>query len=100
MEKYFDGSRDLALVVQLVDMRHSPTKDDITMLKFLEDSNIPFIIALTKSDKLNKTEREKRLSALKEELSFLNDYKAIPFSATKGEGTEEIRSEIEKALQN
>lgn len=98
MQGYFNGERNIRLTVQLVDMRHSPTKDDIMMLNFLSEMNIPFIIALTKSDKLNKREREERLSKLKDELSFLDDYTAIPFSALKNEGVEEIRNQIEKAL--
>lgn len=98
MQGYFNGERNIKLTVQLVDMRHSPTKDDVMMLNFLNEMNIPFIIALTKSDKLNKREREERLSKLQEELSFLGDYTAIPFSALKNEGVEEIRNQIEKAL--
>lgn len=100
MEGYFQGNRRLKLVVQLLDMRHSPSKDDMTMLHFLKDAELPFVLALTKSDKLNKTERAKRLAGFAEELAFLGDYKAIPFSALKGEGVEELRGVIEASLQN
>ncbi len=100
MEGYFQGNRRLKLVVQLLDMRHPPSKDDMTMLHFLKDAELPFVLALTKSDKLNKTERAKRLAGFAEELAFLGDYKAIPFSALKGEGVEELRGVIEASLQN
>ena len=64
-------------------------------------SNIRMVCGkLTKSDKLNKTEREKRLAAFKEELAFLPDeIKIIPFSAEKGEGVEQIRAIIEEIAE-
>ncbi len=100
MERYFESDRNLALVIQLVDMRHPPTKDDIQMLDFLDKKEIPFLIALTKCDKLKKTERARRLAALPEELGFLQaPYRAIPFSSVTGEGAAEIKAEIEKSLE-
>jgi len=85
-------------VVQLVDMRHPPSKDDLNMLEFLQAIGFNFVIALTKSDKLNKTQRTARLEALKDELSFLGDFVAIPFSSQNGEGVEQLKAEIEKSL--
>ena len=98
MEGYFQSGRNIRLVVQLVDMRHPPSADDISMLKFMQSAQIPFVIALTKSDKLNKTGREQRLELLKEELAFLGEFTAIPFSSLNGEGVKEIQFEIERAL--
>lgn len=98
MEGYFQSGRNIRLVVQLVDMRHPPSADDISMLKFMQSAQIPFVIALTKSDKLNKTGREQRLKLLKEELAFLGEFTAIPFSSINGEGVKEIQFEIERAL--
>ena len=81
-------------------MRHSPTADDIDMLDFLLQTGLPFTVVLTKSDKLNKTEREKRLAAFKEELAFLpEDIEVIPFSAEKGEGVDRIRAIIEEIAE-
>lgn len=91
IEEYFNQDRDLRLVLQLVDMRHKPTNDDYLMMNYLTDCEIPFIIVLTKADKLNKTQRQERLRALNEELSEYLNVKYIPFSATTGEGTEELR---------
>ena len=98
MEGYFQSGRDIRLVVQLVDMRHPPSKDDLNMLEFLQAIGFKFVIALTKSDKLNKTQRTARLEALKDELSFLGDFVAIPFSSQNGEGVEQLKAEIEKSL--
>lgn len=100
METYFNDGRNIKTVFSLIDMRHSPTADDIDMLNFLLQTGLPFTVVLTKSDKLNKTEREKRLLAFKEELSFLpEDVEVIPFSAEKGEGVERIRAIIEEKAE-
>ena len=54
MEGYFKSERKIALVVQLIDMRHPATKDDLAMIEFMKAMNIPFIIVMTKADKLKK----------------------------------------------
>lgn len=99
MEGYFQSDRNLKLVVQLIDMRHAPSKDDMVMLDFLKQSGYPFIIVYTKSDKLNKTERTKRLAAFEEELADYSDILKIPFSATKGEGVDEIKKALSDVLE-
>lgn len=99
MEGYFGSKRELRLVVQLIDMRHAPSQDDLAMIEFLSENEIPFIIAMTKSDKLKKkTQRENALSEINESLSFLNEIPLIPFSAMNGEGVDEIRAYLEKAV--
>lgn len=95
IEGYLNDDRNLALVVQLVDFRHSPTADDIMMINFLIDSGIPFIIALTKADKLKKREREARRAALLHEIPCAEDITMIEFSAETGEGVEELRAILE-----
>lgn len=62
MEGYFGSERNIALVVQLIDSRHKPSKDDYDMLNFLKSGGYKTVIALTKIDKLNKPSA---LSALK-----------------------------------
>lgn len=96
MEGYFNSGRNISLVVQLVDMRHPPTADDIMMIDFLTQTGYPFIVALTKSDKLNKTEYKTRLEAIKTELPTVEQDRIIPFSALNGEGAETIRNYIIK----
>lgn len=96
MEGYFNSGRNIRLVVQLTDMRHPATKDDLDMMRFLKDAGFSFIVVMTKSDKLNKTERTKRLEAVREELAEFGDIEIIPFSAQNGEGAEKIREAIEK----
>lgn len=94
MEAYFGTQRNISLVIQLLDMRHEPTDEDMMMLDFLHDAGIPFIIALTKCDKLNKTETEKRRTELKTELEGFEDVPMIEFSAVKGNGVDEIKKYI------
>lgn len=94
MEGYFRSGRNIKLVIQLIDMRHAPSADDMTMLNFLRESGIPFVIALTKCDKLNKTETEKRRAELLEELADYAEIKTIEFSSVKGTGVEEVKAEI------
>lgn len=98
MEGYFGSDRDIRLVIQLLDMRHPPTKDDMTMLNFLTEAGYPFIAVLTKSDKLNKTEYKNRMERVREELKGIPAEAIIPFSAANGEGTTEIKAAIEAHL--
>lgn len=98
MEGYFKTGRDIRLVISLIDMRHKPTADDMTMLSFLRETGMPFIIALTKCDKLNKTEFNARLAALETELAGYEDITRIPVSSVKGDGIEAVKAEIERAV--
>lgn len=96
IEGYLNDDRELALVFQLVDFRHPPTADDVMMINFLIDSGIPFVVVLTKADKLSKRQREERRAALVGELPCGEDITVVEFSAQTGEGCEEIRAIIEE----
>lgn len=94
---YFaDERRDISLVLSLVDMRHPPSADDITMINFLIDNEFPFCVVLTKADKLKKTERLRRMEELKNELPCYEDLTVIPFSSVTDEGVETLRDIIEE----
>lgn len=95
-----DAERELALVFQLIDMRHPPSKDDIQMIDFLIDSEIPFVVVLTKADKLKPTQRKLRMEAFKTEIPCFEDITCVEFSAITGEGVETIRSIIEEVSQD
>ena len=99
MEGYFQNERNLKLVVQLVDMRHKPSEDDYITMRFLQDASLPFIVAATKSDKLNKTQYKERSEALREELAEFGDSLVIiPFSSEKGDGVDALKEQIENVL--
>lgn len=100
MEGYFQSPRNIKLVVQLVDMRHKPSEDDYVMMRFLQDAGLPFIVAATKCDKLNKTQYNERVNGLRAELAeFGEDLVIIPFSSEKGNGVDELKAQLEKALE-
>ena len=97
MEGYFGSGRNIKKVFQLIDMRHPATDFDLSMLDYLSQMGIPYAVILTKADKLNKTETEKRLSLIREELGdFAEDTEIIPFSVQKNIGVERVREIIEE----
>lgn len=100
IEGYFDSGRDIRLVVQLIDMRHSPSEQDVEMLDYMSAKNIPFIVALTKADKLNKGERMEMLEKICGVLTSYGNIPVVPFSATKGEGADELRTLIRKYVED
>lgn len=91
-DRFFTANKNidrLTLVVQLIDSRARITDDDEMMLNFLYSSGIPYVIAVTKTDKLNKTER----AAALEEISaspYAKGVEVIPFSSHTGEGKVEL----------
>lgn len=89
--EYLGDDRDLRLVLQLIDMRHKPTADDRQMLRFLAENEVPFMVVLTKSDKLNRTERENQLQMFEQEFAEYEGLYWLPFSSQNGEGVEELR---------
>ena len=95
-----DFDRDLELVFQLIDMRHAPSKDDIQMINYLIDNEIPFVIVLTKADKLKPTARKERMEAFKDEIPYFEDIHCIPFSAVTGEGVDELKAIIEEIRED
>lgn len=93
---YLGADRDLRLILLLIDMRHAPSKDDIQMIDFLVESELPFLIVLTKADKLNKTERAKRMQAFETEIPYFSQIHVIPFSAVTREGVSEVQAVLEE----
>lgn len=98
MEGYFRQNRRFALVVQIIDLRHAPSDDDMDMIAYLHGTGLPFIIVATKLDKLKKTQQQKRLEQLKDELASFEDVAVYPFSAQTGEGADELSACIERYI--
>ncbi|MFI3326028.1 MAG: ribosome biogenesis GTP-binding protein YihA/YsxC [Clostridia bacterium] len=93
MESYFNSERDIRLVVQILDIRHKPTADDYGMINFMIEREIPFIIACTKKDKLNKTQFANQMEMFNQ-LFEEHEIKFLPFSSTKGDGVDELKEII------
>ena len=93
---YFAAGRRIELVFQLVDMRHPPTKDDLQMINYLIENEFPFVIVLTKQDKLSAKQQRERLEALQKEIPYADQIRMIPFSAETGYGVDELRAIVEE----
>ncbi len=97
MQGYFDGERRIALVVQILDMRHAPTADDFDMINFLIERDLPFLAVCTKCDKLNKTQFSAQVKYFTE-LFEEHEIPFIPFSSQTGFGMDELKARIEAAV--
>lgn len=95
MEGYFGSGRNIKLVLQLVDMRIGPTELDLQMIDYLKSFGFKFAVALTKCDKLNKTEFNVNLQKISE-FEELKGLPLIPFSAVTGKGVEELKKIMEE----
>lgn len=99
MEGYFKSQRNIKMVFQLIDMRHPVTDFDLWMLDFLSQMGLPYTIVLTKADKLNKAETEKRLSLVVEELGdFAENTQILPFTVQNNTGAEQLREIIDSVI--
>lgn len=94
MESYFHSAGLISLGVQIVDARHKPTADDITMHDFFTQTLCPVVIVANKLDKLKASEVEGNLARIRETLSLRDDEAVIPFSAEKGTGKEALIAAI------
>ena len=91
MNAYFSGDRDIRLCLQLLDIRRTLSGDDERMISFLRERRVPFIVVLTKCDKLNKTELARQKDYWQ---TLLGDVSVYPFSALSGVGREEILNAV------
>ena len=96
-EGYFAQQRRIALVIQLFGYAARATRDDISMINFLLETGHPFVVALTKSDKLNQTQFTAQ-KALFTEVFQEAEINFYPFSAVSGVGLEQVKELIEQAV--
>lgn len=96
---YFDQYRYYALVVSLIDIRHPATALDEQMVAFLQACELPFVIALTKADKLSKSQAQKQTAALRKQLALPAQIPIVVTSSQKGTGIDELRAAIEQACK-
>lgn len=99
MEGYFKSERSISLIVQLVDIRHKPTKDDIQMIEYLKYYKFDFIIAATKLDKIKKSQVDDCLQTIRQTLDLPDNVQIIPCSSEKGEGIAEIMDIIKNKIK-
>jgi len=97
LEGYLGGTTRLAGVVELLDIRREPGEDDISMLDFLAELEIPTIVVLTKTDKLSRMAAAARTDEIIRALG-LDSEQTIPFSAVTGEGRDELAAAVSSLI--
>jgi GTP-binding protein len=100
IEGYLNSDRDIRLVYLLTDIRHKPSTDDIHMINYLVEAELPFVVVLTKADKLNKTQRVQRMKDFEKEIPYFSDIHVIPFSSQTFEGLDDLRKIAEEISED
>ena len=98
MEDFFSEPSLISLGVMIVDARHKPTADDVTMADWFKNAGCRWVVVANKLDKLKKSEVEGNLRLIRETLSLPEEQLLIPFSAEKGNGRDALMAEIVKLL--
>lgn len=98
MEEFFSEKERITLGIMIVDARHKPTADDVTMCTWFQESACPLAVVANKVDKLAKREIEGNLQLIRQTLSLGESDTLIPFSAEKGIGRERLLAEIMRAV--
>lgn len=98
MESFFAEPDLMDLGVMIVDARHKPTADDVTMAEWFKSSGCPMVVVANKLDKLKKSEIEPNMALIRETLTLPDEVPLIPFSSEKGQGRELLLAEIMKVL--
>jgi len=94
MEHYFTSDRRIVLTILLLDMRHNPSEDDLVMLDFLMQTNTPFIVVLTKKDKLNKTDQKQHYHDFSLLLKPYRPIDILTFSTLENESAALVRTRV------
>ena len=98
MQGYFENSRELKIVLQLVDIRHEPTRDDVDMVAFLRATGVPFQVVATKSDKISRGARMKYAAPICSALQ-IQPWELLPWSSETGEGRGALLKVIDQAVR-
>jgi GTP-binding protein len=92
IERYLQGRPQVRGVIQLLDIRHPPNENDISMKKWLEHCEIPILLVVTKADKISRGARQKNLAIIKKTLEISEN--PLCFSSETGEGVAELTTAI------
>ena len=96
MESYFQEPGLISLGVLIVDARHKPSADDVTMCDWFKEAGCPMLVVANKVDKLKKREVEPNLEVIRQTLELPPDTPLVPFSAEKGDGKPEVLSLLDQ----
>ena len=98
MEQFFASEGLIDLGVMIVDARHKPTADDVTMAEWFKNSGCRLVVVANKLDKLKKSEIEPNMALIRQTLELPGEVLLIPFSAEKGQGRDALMAEIIKEI--
>ena len=99
MEKYLETRQGLRVVAQLVDIRHAPSKQDVQMYEYLRYYGLDGLVVLTKADKVSRNELNKNTAMIRKALDLKPEDRAIPVSALKRTGYENLLAEFDRILE-
>ena len=99
MEEYFQNRQGLKKVVQLVDIRHAPSAQDVQMYEYLRHYGLDGLVVATKADKVSRNEMQKCMKTIRQTLKLGSEDLVIPVSALKRQGHDNLLDEIEKLLE-
>lgn len=100
IEGYIENRKNLLKVIQLVDIRHEPSKLDIQMYEYLKYYNLSGIVVATKSDKISGNQRQKSINTIRKTLNMDDNDVIIPISSLKKTGNDVLLDEIELLLKS
>jgi len=100
METYLGNRPNLVKVIQLVDIRHAPSKQDVEMYNYLRHYGLDGIVVATKADKISRNQLPKHIKEIRQTLKLSLDDKVIPVSALKKTGYEELLDVMEGLLED
>ncbi|MCI8362523.1 MAG: YihA family ribosome biogenesis GTP-binding protein [Clostridia bacterium] len=100
IEQYLNTSKNIALIVFLIDIRHNPSENDRLMYRYIIDSERPCIIITSKADKIAVTKVDSQVKNLQEQLNPLKDLTFLPFSADRRIYTQKAWEEVEKYIKS
>jgi GTP-binding protein len=99
MEAFFSRAGHITLGIMIVDARHKPTDDDVTMAEWFKSTGCPVVVIANKVDKVKSSEKEQNIALIRETLGFPEGTQVLPFSAEKGTNREFLLAMIEQAVK-
>ena len=99
MEKYLENRQNLKIVVQLIDIRHEPSKQDVQMYEYLKYYGLDGLVVLTKADKVSRNELNKNTAMIRKALDLKPEDVTIPVSALKKTGYDRLLQEFDRLLE-
>lgn len=98
IERYLHTSKQLKCIFLLIDIRHDPSANDVTMYQWIVQNGFQPVVIATKADKINRSQLQKHLKAIRTGLGLTQEHTLIPFSAQTKQGREEIYEVLEQYL--